>query len=251
MPSYSAIWARLAERALAQATINIQSFMQMAVDAGMTEEALMERLEDDLDNDGPLFGSFMRSITGAAVKSVGEATRQGELIGALRHDPYFDRVLEMVENDMPGSVVEAIDSADPDLAASIEAAVEEDLDFVSVANFKNTCHECLPLHGQRLTMREWKARGLWPTQRHDGWKSDCQCRMLPPHISGGGDSLRAPLRRVPMQSATGKKGLKKTVRAVTQRDIEKAIEARNEAMQSERGRRTLRLLGQAKASEDE
>jgi hypothetical protein len=59
----------------------------------------------------------------------------------------------------------------------------------------------------------------------------------------------APLTRKQLTDPQGRKISKRTVKAVTQFDIDKATKARDEALKSEAGRRTLARLGKVKADE--
>jgi hypothetical protein len=56
---------------------------------------------------------------------------------------------------------------------------------------------------------------------------------------------------VKLESPTGLKGSKKTRRAIAQGDIDKALAARDKAMESPQGRRTMRLMGATKKVKDE
>jgi len=247
MPRYDLIFARLAERAVAMGSINIESFMAMAVESGITEEALIEQLEHDLLNDGPLFGSFARSLSGAATSSVMAAVRQGELVGHAAQDAQLARLTRIA--GVEGSVVDAINTADPAAAEMIEDAVAEDIQETWVAELINTCHRCLPLHGKTKSRAEWRRLNLLPESIHAGWESSCHCRLVPEGVVAGREDLVAPLVREKIGDQ--KVGKKRTRRAITQESMGKGLMARDRSLDTLEGRRMLRLMGQAQAQIEE
>ena len=146
-------------------------------------------------------------------------------------------------------VEDAIESADPDLLEAVAVATSDQIEYAWVATLRKTCFRCLPLHGKQMTLREWEALGLSPDTIHDGWDSTCECQLVPAELFDGKEELLAPLLRLPGKTAEGLKTNKRTVRAVTQQDIQRALKARDAALQSLEGRRTLRLLGEVDATE--
>lgn len=241
---YDQVWALLAERATSQGVIDVETFIRLLAESGVSEEQMLEMLEHDLETDGPIFGKFVRSLSGAASSTAMAAVRQGEAIGTIDGDAELRRLSKLA--GVEGSVLEAIQTADPEVAAMAEDAVLLDIPHTWIAELINTCHRCLPLHGSTLTLREWRAKGLLPETIHTGWDSSCHCRLVPEVVlTESRDDLMAPLRRLKLSTSTGLKGSKRTARAVEQRDIDAAIAAREAAMASEEGRRTLRLLGRA------
>ena len=76
---YDKLYERLASRAVKQASIDIEAFVDQLSESGASAERINELLMQDLANDGPLFGRFMRSLTGAAIATTTAAARQGEI----------------------------------------------------------------------------------------------------------------------------------------------------------------------------
>ena len=247
MARYDRVYANLAERAVLQGGIDAEAFIRQALDAGISPARLVELIQDDMLEDGPVFGKFLRSIVGAVEASAMAAQGQGVTVGTIDGDDELRRLVglantEDVLGDGSGSIIDsALSGADPELAQQLEDAVADHLIEVSIAELKNTCHICLPLHGQKRTRAEWRDAGLLPEMRHEGWSSSCHCRLVPMTQADGRADLMAPLRRV----GAGLKGSKRTVRAVTQQDMDRAIAARDAAMDTEEGRRVLRRLGMA------
>jgi hypothetical protein len=143
-----------------------------------------------------------------------------------------------------GAFAQAAVDGDPDTLEAVEAGVAEELQLTWIATFVNTCHLCLPLHGSTMSLTEWLARGLHPDIIHkqEGWVSDCYCRLEPEEDVAGAD-IQGPLVRLKNRPAEGEKINKRTMRSVLQSDVDRAMKARDEAMASEAGRRTLRALG--------
>jgi hypothetical protein len=207
-------------------------------------------LEEDLSTDGPVFGKFERSMTGAASGSVLAASRQGEMVG---HIPGSAR-LEKLTRDagLEGDLLAALDDADPDAASLLEREIMGEQKFMWVAELVNTCHRCMPLHGSIDTLNGWSSRGLHPDSIHAGWDSACHCRLLEQSTADETRTeLMAPLKRNKLKTPTGLKGQRKTERAITKQDINASQRARDAAMKTEEGRRTLRILGQANRDADE
>jgi hypothetical protein len=93
-----------------------------------------------------------------------------------------------------------------------------------------------------MTREEWNAQGLSPDTIHPSdWNASCYCRMVLKSQADGRKELLAPLVRTKLDD----KSSKRTMRAVTQNDLDRSQAAVDKALQSEKGRRTLRLLGQA------
>ncbi len=232
MPNYRKTWDSLASRAVKQSTIDAETFLKRAEAAGMSPKQVSQRLIADLENDGPIFGKFTRSLAGAASSSVLAAERQGVMAGTIQGDEELSRLLDLAD------VEDAIEEADPDELEDLEkAAGTDDEEFMWVCTLKNTCHECLPLHGKILTMGEWKERGLLPELMHDGWKSDCQCHLVPATSAKDRKDLIDPLVRNKIP------GGKRTTKGVLQADVDRARSAVAKANASEAGRRVLRALG--------
>lgn len=233
---YDLVWSTLSKRAVLQGGVNADTFLEMAAASGMSADEVERRLLDDLENDGPVFGAFFRQLTAAANSSVMAAEQQGSLMAVIDGDAELSRLLDLESMD------DVINSADPETLDAIERAVESRTELTWIATLVNTCYRCLPLHGHTRTLEEWKALGFSPETIHDGWSSSCHCQLVPVKDAGPRDDLVAPLVRM---KAEAPKGVKRTVRMVAQQDLERAIEATRKAQQTEEGRRTLRLLGQA------
>ena len=245
MARYDEIFQTLVERAISQGGIDVETFMRRAIQSGMSEDVLMSLLEEDLLNDGPIFGKYVRSMVGAARSSVMAAERQGETISYLVSDPEVRELLR--DLDIEEVAESALANADPELSEQVEAAVAGNVEYTWIATLMKTCHVCLPLHGQTRSMLEWREMGKTPDTVHQlqGWDSTCKCRLVPVSMAESQSELQEPLFREKLQTATGHKGSKKTRRRVSQMNREKSEEAVNDAMKTSEGRRTVRIMGQA------
>lgn len=249
MPRYDKIYETLARRAVRQGVLDIETFIDQAINAGMSVDRAQEMLLADLEAGGPIFGKFLRQMGGAAEKSTAAAFRQGQRAGELQASQTLQRLTRITQQER-SLIDQAVDDADPEILEDIEGSMAQVIEYMWVAELINTCHLCLPLHGQKRTLDEWQAVGLHPDSIHPAdWRSACHCNLMP-MTPGTEIEMRsseiAPLKREKVETATGLKGSKKTRRAVTQRDMEKALAARDAAMETEAGRRTLRILGQSK-----
>lgn len=237
MPRYDRTFAALANRAIAQGVTDMETFLTQMADTGVSPDRVEQLLLDDLEGDGPIFGKFMRSMIGAAEQGTLAAARSGEIAGTVDATSELRRLTSITDLD------DAIEQADPEALEAIEEDVGR-TEWTWICALKNTCHRCLPLHGVTRTMDEWKALGLLPETIHSGWNSACHCTLVPADEFKRGDVV-APLTRKKIKSPTGQKPNRKTARAVAQKDLDKSLSARNKAMESPEGRRTLRLLGQS------
>ena len=230
MSRYDQVWEDLVQGAVEQFDVSLRRLIRNARTLGMTEDAIEASLIDDINNEGPVFGPMLRSLSGAAVNTVLVAERQGEVMGRLR-------VLQNI-----AEIDGVVDDADPELMDLLEKNELDDEILQWVAALRNTCHRCLPLHGKRLARREWRERGLDPSTIHEGWNSACHCSLVPADVTDRNETL-APILR------TAQKGQKRTARNLTQRDVEKALTKRDELLSSQEGRRMMRLLGTANQEE--
>jgi len=236
---YDEVYSRRARRAVQEGGIDITTFMEDMVAGGISPERLEELLLQDLEEGGPVFGKFLRSLSGAAESAVMAAERQGDMVGYASEEKAYQELLGLSKME------DALDDADPELLETMEAAVNDE--FTWIATLENTCHLCLPLHGTSRTMEEWRTMGKHPDTIHPGsWRSSCHCQLVPTRQAAGRADLVAPLVRERVKSSTGLKGVKKTQRRVAQRDPTKAQRAVAEAMKTKEGRRTLRLMGRYK-----
>jgi hypothetical protein len=229
---YAKLYDRLMSRALDQAAADLKAFFDDAASLGMSVEGAQARLAEDLETDGPIFGKFFRSLGGASEQSVLAAQRQGVVAGEIMATPELDKLMDFAKIDL----VAAVERGDAGQLAKAADAVA-DAAFVWVCALVNTCPRCLPLHNRRMSMTEWRALGLLPEIMHRGWNSVCQCRLV---LVGPGVGEVQPLTRL---RAGGAKGSKRTVRAIASADIEKAMAARDKALETPEGRRVLGLLG--------
>lgn len=248
MTRYDETYRILATRAVKQSGVDFDTFVEIAAARGISAQELERMLIQDLDNDGPVFGKFLRSINAAAGAAVQTAARQGAMVAAVESDREAQRELEgFLKLADAADAQELVSSGDPDALEVIED-LAADIPMMWVATLVKTCHLCLPLHGKIDTKRNWDARGLSPDNIHqnEGWDaaSKCQCSLVPNATHRQGKQEIAPLLRTKLQPPEGKKTSRRTVRAVAQQDYDKAREAVRKAMETEQGRRTLRLLGQ-------
>lgn len=231
------MYETLAERAIAQAEVDIEAMVQRLLANGARPDVIDGLLVDDLTTDGPIFGKFFRSLEGAATSSAAAAYNQGAGVADLvASETEIDEFLAVNKLD------DVIRDADPEDIEAFES--EADTEPVTwIAELKNTCHKCLPLHGKTLTRITWRQEGLDPATIHDGWTEPCHCRLVPAVVAAGRADLNEPLVR--NKDLEGVRGGKRTVRGVTQRDLEKAREAADKARQTAQGRKALSLLGRS------
>jgi hypothetical protein len=240
MARYDQIYATLAKRAVKQGGVDAQTFMERAQAAGMSPAALEERLIADVDEGGPIFGKFLRSLEGAGAGSVLAAERQGEAAARA----YFDELISLEELD------NILEDGDAEKLSEVETQLDEKQLYQWVAMLVRTCDRCLALHGKIATMSEFVNEGLTPEMMHDGWDSECHCDMLPIDEIHDLNDTTIPLIRERVKSETGLLGSKRTQRLVAQRDLDKAMAAVEKAKESLEGRRTLRLMGEVQAGGD-
>ena len=245
---YDLLWRTLVRRAIKQGDVDLDAFVDQAAAAGMSADAIQRRLLDDLDNNGPIFGKFFRGVEAAAAKTTTSAYNAGANLGSgLRNlqaqggaaKSAADRLLALEE------LGTSVRRGTPEAIQELQDAIAERDERMWVAELSNTCHRCLPLHGTVMTMQEWTESGWDPDTIHDGWESECQCSLVPINEGTRVDRTTemGPLVRNKLETATGLSGRKRTARSILQADVDKALAARDKAMQSAEGRRTLRLLG--------
>ena len=236
---YDQLFSALARRAVRQGVVDIETFAERALASGMSPENLEERLLQDLEQGGPVFGKFTRSLGGAASSAVLAAEKQGEAAARA----YAEELISLSELD------DLLEDADPEQMAEIAAMTSSRVAYTWVATLINTCHLCLPLHGKTMTREQWEADGLDPETIHidEGWESKCQCQLIPSEDIDDPGEVREPLMRERVKSPMGQKVSGRTKRAIAQHDPEKAIDARDKAMETLEGRRTMRLMGQMNA----
>ncbi len=241
MPRYDVEFAIEAQRVAGNATANLGARISRWLSHGATPEDILEDLLHDIDNNGPVFGGFLRALGGAGGNAVSTAVRQGELVGYAADSAALRGLLERVDVDEP-NLNALLESADPEGASLVEETLADVIEETWVATLRNTCAWCLVLHGQTRTRAEWLAARITPETIHDDHSiaAPCYCRLVPVELAGGRADLMEPLRR------EGQKGSRRTARSVVQQDLQKSIAARDAALQSAEGRRLLRKLGSAR-----
>lgn len=249
MGNYAKNFERKVLRALKNADGDLDLLFSQAEDLGTTPDALERMLLNDLANNGPIFGKFLSNLMGAAESGLTSAQRAGITAGQITPQQRADILGDMSDDDYERLVF----GGDPDDLEAIESSMASREELVWVAELVNTCHLCLPLHGTALTLEEWRETGYDPETIHvnAGFNSDCKCRLVPRRLTEGREDLMAPLKRNQLEGKGGIKGNKNTARAVAGEDLEKAVKAMEKARDSEKGRRTLRMLGQSKAPQPE
>lgn len=73
---YDLTYKRLAEREIDQGVIDLKTFMDRLVQQGVPREKIQEMLLADVENEGPIFEKFFRSLEGASINSVDAAYKQ-------------------------------------------------------------------------------------------------------------------------------------------------------------------------------
>lgn len=236
MINYAVLYERLVARTLANAQIDLETFLEDALDQGMSLDSVVERLIDDLENDGPLFGKFFNSLVGAGEQAAVQAHRQAFTVAQAA-----DELAEL-----RGMTDEAIDALLDDPEALTRAEVDADaVAYTWVAELVNTCHRCLPLHNKTYPLGTWRELGFHPSTIHSGWNSVCHCSL----VMASSDAAQevAPLHRTSVEKKRGAKGNRRTARALGSVSVDTALNARNRALESDEGRRVLRLLGSVNA----
>lgn len=237
MARYDTEFEILVNRATSEGTIDLGTWIEKRIRHGVSGSAIIDDLMYDLDNAGPIFGKFFRSMGGAAASATLTAARQGEIVGYAADSAALRDLLARA--DIDGPVLDhVLDEADPEGAQAIEDVIADRVMETWVATLRRTCPRCLPLHGKTMTHAEWLASGYSPETIHDGWDSPCYCRLVPAEYAG--EDLKAPLMRVAAEKGTGR-----TKRSILSAELQTAINARDKAMQSEEGKRMLSRLGSA------
>lgn len=248
MPNYAKVYASILKRALSQADLDLETFVADALESGMSAQAIEERLLNDVQTGGPVFGKFMQSLEGGAAKTVIAAKNQGAYLAQVVEDDAALARLERIAGvgKSEAYVSEVLRTGDAEALADIEAATEDIVVERSVAELVNTCPVCLPLHGVTMTRREWREKGLLPEQRHAGWTSVCHCLLIPAELAAPRSDLAAPLVRTKLEGVEASKNIRKTVRAIASGDLDRGVKAVARASETAEGRRLLSLLGQVK-----
>ena len=242
MARYDKLYEALAKRAVKQGVTDFETFLERADAAGLPRDVLEERLVADVEEGGPIFGKFIRSLSGAAATSVLASERQGADVARARAED----LISMSEMD------DILDDADAEEMDDIGDRLEDSALWIWIAELVRTCERCLPLHGKIMTAQEWNESGYDPETMHEGWDEPCHCEWQPMDELSPDDlkELKAPLIRERVKTDTGLMGSKRTQRLVAQADLDKATAAVTKATESLEGRRTLRLMGQVNQGEE-
>jgi len=235
---YSQLYAIKAQKAVETGLIDINALIEEMLDEGVPEMRINAMLVDDLETEGPIFGKFFRSLGLAGESSISIAESQAANIGeALTVDEEIARFAE--ETRIATMTLEELAAeGDPEAMHEIENLTDQE-ELTWVCTLRNTCEQCLPLHGKTLKRSEWRELGFRPRSMHPR----CECDWVAAVVAEGREDLVAPLTR---QIAPGQeKGGRKTIRAITGDDVARAMDAAKKASESPTGRKILRLLGQA------
>lgn len=248
----------LLARVLGTSDIDLETFFVRAEAMGMSREALEQTLVDDLENEGAIFGRFLAGLIGAAEGVALAAYRTGNIavqISTRTEITFVDALLGLGEDEagvrLDGSV-SPVGNTSAIHAFNLEAMQRDQTEYYWVAELRNTCFRCLPLHGVKMRLVDWHARGLHPDTIHTGWNSICHCSFVREDLVSE-EVLKSPLVRLQGAKLLGEgKGAQKfrhTIRTVLDSDIVKAQKAVLKARESEEGRRILRLSGQVAATQ--
>ena len=240
------------EAAVTSGRANFDSLVRQLRASGMSEQAIVRRMLDDLENEGPIFGQFLRGLGAAAQRSAVASQRQGTSIGEIAVNPKLRR--EAIER-FGLDVERAETTPDPDLAFDIEESVAELRELMWVCSLVNTCHACLPLHGIVRTAEEWAESGDHPDTIHalngitignTGQPAPDYCVLVDTEVAASDrDKVLAPLKRVKVPTKKGERLNRRTVREVASKSLETSEAARDKLQETLEGRRALRKLGQA------
>lgn len=234
--NYAELYAIRAQEAVDTGFVRFDAFVSQLMADGVPAERINAMLIDDLENGGQIFGKFFRDLNIAGDMTISGAEQQAS--SAAEAANLDDDIRQFIEESERGgkTIAGLLREGDPGTLEDVEF-LADDQELTWIATMRNTCSQCLPLHGKSMSRREWRELGLRPRGVHP----NCECDFVPTELAADQESLMAPLRRqiVPGQE----KGGRRTQRAVTQSDINSALAARDAAEQTPAGRRVLRLLG--------
>ena len=245
MPNYAQIYSRFADRAVRQSAIDMETMIDQLASQGVPIDRIEQLMLDDLEKDGPIFGKFLRSLTGAAESSVMAAERQGDIVGTASVREDLQRFLGRSEFGLE------LDEADPEALEKAESDLADRLNYTWVATLINTCYQCLPLHGKTQSYADWLSSGLHPDTIHSGWTSTCHCSLIPAEMMEIVDPTEAGARKQWVDPIVREKikGAGHTQRAIAQADIDRARDAVAKALETDEGASILRQLGKVRADE--
>jgi hypothetical protein len=246
MPRADDIYTAIVEQAVITAEARFDALVRQFAATGMSEEAIVERMLNDLEIGGLVFGWFMRSLGYAGQRSTVAAQRAGTAVGEVAGSPKLVRAIERFGLDL----TRAQGEHDPDLAFDVEQAAGRIRELMWVCELRKTCVYCLPLHGVVRTGEEWAESGEHPDTIHavNNIDSTCYCALLDTEVAADDrGKVLAPLKRVdvPVNRAAGERLNRRTVRDVSSISAETSLKARDKLLETVEGRRALRKLGQA------
>ena len=242
MATYAELYAIRAQRAVDSGVIDFNALVDQLVADGVPTERINQMLVDDLENNGPIFGKFFRALEQSGDMAISHAEHQGSTAAeAISLDDEIAAFVRETERD-GRSMAQLAQEGDAEALDTIEG-LDDDREFTWICTMRKTCSQCLPLHGRTMSRREWRELGYRPRGMHP----NCECDWVPAELAADRKDLVAPLRRNIEPGQV--KGGRRTVRAVTQNDVEAALAARDEAIKTPEGRRILRSLGETRADD--
>lgn len=123
----------------------------------VSTEQIINVLLDDFDNDGAMFGGLKRAWTNDAKSSIGNID--------------IDVTVDEWENRTEGQK------------------------YTWISALKNTCGDCLPMHGTSDTYANFRSN---PGLPRTGWSvcgSSCKCLLVPSSVADSKAELQEPIKR--------------------------------------------------------
>lgn len=234
--NYAELYAIRAQQAVDTGIVRFNAIVEQLLADGVPVERINEMLLADLDDGGPIFGKLFRDLRAAGETAISTAEAQGstaaELLSLDKEIADFAKRARLGGRSLDNAAIEG----DPEALEAIED-LGDNQRLRWVAALRNTCAVCLSLHGKELSRREWRDLGYRPRTVHP----HCECDWVPVEIAAHYQDIVAPLKR---QIKPGQpKGARRTIRAISQQDVDDAIAAREKALQTKEGRKILRELG--------
>lgn len=141
-----------------RAALTLEEYIQSLRARGISEDEIYGRLQEDLQNDGRIFGEFFRALG----------------------------------IDIPGRMSELSKEASN---AAFGFGKKDKVTWIAVSVITaggHACPDCAPRHQEVDTYQNWVIRGLPGT----GWsvcRTNCKCRLLSPDDIKGFESLKNPI----------------------------------------------------------
>lgn len=237
MANYAEVYRSNAKRAIQIGMADLEAFVDQLQSEGVPVSVIEQMLLDDLHGDGPIFGKFFRAMGSAAEESALAAYRQGATLGTIDTEADKEELMRIFNAEDTGELDQFLeymaDKADPNDMTTIEREVSDKQLVTWNAEMRNSCAICLALHGTTMTRGEFRELGYEPGMVHRtlGWLTKCFCWYVPAGTASRDDTM-APLVRV-KDKTEGRS--KRTVRAVSQEDANRALAAAKKAMESRVG----------------